>query len=143
MGGALIVAEAEAGEFALAARDRNRKRRFHLTVTSKVFRRHRLLEPSDVLVLDHPAEANRRSRIVGVIRFDHQRDIRADGCPHRARHLHLLLDAEAHLELDGLESFCNIACRFFAQILQGIARCPPVQTRCIRLHLRAKHPPIN
>ena len=76
--------EAEAGELALAAGDGDRERGLAPPGTRQVLRRHRLLEPADVQLLDPPAEPDRGHRVVGVVRVHHQADVRPDRRPHGA-----------------------------------------------------------
>src|SRR5918911_500954 len=65
------LSEAVSSEFAFASRDRDRERVFHLAVTRKVLRRHRLLKPTDVEVLDPAAKPDSRDRVVGMVSVDH------------------------------------------------------------------------
>ena len=132
------VAKAEARELAFAAGDRDRKRGFHRPVSRHILGRHRLLEPSDVVRLDHPAETDRGDGVVGMVGIDHQSDIGPDRLPHRARHRGILLDAEADLELHRLKSVRDIAGRLLGEIPQRIAGFAPVETGRIGLHLGAQ-----
>ena len=90
------VAEAEAGELAFAAGNRNRERGLDLAVACEIFRRHRLLEPADVERRDGAAELDRRRGIIGVIGVDHDGDAVADALAYRLAELDVVGDARQH-----------------------------------------------
>src|SRR5215204_2249544 len=98
------AAEAEAGERALAAGDRDRRAGLDLAIAAVVLRRDRLLEPADVEVLDGARVAQRVDGVVGVVGIDHQPDLRADLVAQRACQADVLADAPADLELHRREA---------------------------------------
>ncbi len=114
-------AKAEPGELGLAAGDRHGENPLDLAIAGKVFRRHRLLEPGDVEILDPPAEPDRRGGVVGVIGIDHDADAVADRAAHRPAQRHVLLDAEAQLQLDRPEPLGDALVRLVDEIGQRIA----------------------
>src|SRR6516162_3490514 len=93
-----------------------------------VFRRHRLLEPANIKLLDLPAEADGGESIIGMVCVDHQRDVWADRLAHRARHVCIFLDAETDLQLHGFEAFGDVASRLFSEIADRIARFATVES---------------
>ena len=95
------VAEAEAGELAFPAGDRNVERRAQAAVAVMVLRRHRLLEPQKPVLLHRAADPDRGRGIVGVVRVRHQPHLRPDRAADQGDPRGVRLDRQqAQLDLD-------------------------------------------
>src|SRR5690606_21413722 len=103
------LAEAPAGELALAACHRDRLATAHLLIGPEVVRDHRLLEPADVERCHGAAKGNGVDGIIAVIGIEHQPGPRADGLAHRPNERDVLLEPEPDLELYRTEAFTHVA----------------------------------
>ena len=99
------VAKAPAREIVLAARHRHVERAGHLDIAVMVLRADRLLEPQDVVLLQHAAELDGVGHREAVVGVDRELDVGPDRLAHGADALGIELQVtQADLHLDGAKA---------------------------------------